>query len=117
MLPTMTVRVGSQLPLDFHLKADLDGDGRFESPLMLTGVVELRLKRADGTPVTFATNDVSPRLFIMDSSQGHVQLRPLTTTWTTGARYFTGVFWLTDYLARKIPYPVSEEYVISVREA
>src|SRR5207247_11360326 len=115
---TVTVRVGSQDPIDFFLKQDTDSDGLVDAPINLTGMsVQLRLQRAsDQGVLLFAPTDVPQQLFIIDATQGHLQLRPFPSPWQTGNRHYRGYFVLTQG-GVPIAVPEDAELTVIVREA
>jgi hypothetical protein len=118
MAEYVTVRAGSEDPLDFTLRSDSDGDGFADAPIDLMGSqrVTLFLRREDGIVIAFATTDPSPMLAVTDAAAGQLRLSPTEGTWANGDSFYVGYFLIIDGIGKDIPVPEGEEFYIIVRD-
>jgi hypothetical protein len=118
MAEYLTVRAGSEDPLDFTLRYDSDGDGIADAPIDLMGSqrVTLFLKREDGTVISFTTTDPAPILAVTDAAAGQLKLSPAESTWANGDSFYAGYFLIIDGIGKDIPVPEGEEFYIIVRD-
>lgn len=117
MPTTISVRAGSQEPINLQVLFDNDADGSAETSIPLTTVqrVEFHLKNeASGIVKIFKTSDPASRLSITDAPGGYVQFIPKVDTWRNGDGRYLAYILIYDAQGNRIPVPEVDNMYIDV---